>query len=70
MTAPLRPMAIAAAKPRVGLFVTEDGMHVLAMVREQRTSWLANRLEQLAPEERAAIHAALAPLDDVSMRDR
>jgi hypothetical protein len=40
------------------------------MVREQRTSWLAERLELLTPEDRAAIHAALAPLDDVSMRDR
>lgn len=55
---------------RVGLFVTDDGKQVLATVREQRTSWLAHRLEQLTPEGRAAIHAALAPLDDVSMHDR
>src|SRR5205823_6900960 len=43
---------------RVGLFVTDDGKQVLATVREQRTSWLAHRLDQLTPEARAAIHAA------------
>ena len=55
---------------RVGLFVTNDGEKVLETVRQQRTSWLAHRLEQLTPDGRAAVHAALAPLDDVSMHDR
>jgi DNA-binding MarR family transcriptional regulator len=55
---------------RVGLFVTPDGKQVLGAVREQRTSWLAHRLEQLTPEARAAVHAAIRPLDEVSMGDR
>jgi DNA-binding MarR family transcriptional regulator len=55
---------------RVGLFVTNDGVRVLESVREQRTAWLASRLEELAPEEFAAIRAALGPLDAVSMGDR
>jgi DNA-binding MarR family transcriptional regulator len=55
---------------RVGLFITDAGKQVLATVREQRTSWLADRLDRLTSEEREAIHAALAPLDRVSMGDR
>jgi DNA-binding MarR family transcriptional regulator len=59
-----------ADRRRVGLFVTSDGEQVLETVREQRTSWLAHRLEQLTPEQRARIQAALEALDDVSMGDR
>jgi DNA-binding MarR family transcriptional regulator len=55
---------------RVGLFLTTDGKRVLATVREQRTSWLADRLERLSPEKREIILAALGPLDEVSMGDR
>jgi DNA-binding MarR family transcriptional regulator len=55
---------------RVGLFLTLDGARVLESVREQRTAWLASRLEELSPRERAAIEAALEPLDRVSMGDR
>ena len=59
-----------ADRRRVGLFVTSDGEQVLETVREQRTSWLAHRLEQLTPEQRARIQEALQALDDVSMGDR
>jgi len=55
---------------RVGLHITNAGREVLASVREQRTSWLAGRLDELSPEERGAIRAALGPLDAVSMGDR
>jgi DNA-binding MarR family transcriptional regulator len=59
-----------ADRRRVGLYVTSDGEQVLETVRIQRTSWLAHRLEQLAPEQRALIHAAVAALDEVSAGDR
>jgi DNA-binding MarR family transcriptional regulator len=55
---------------RVGLFVTNEGVRVLESVREQRTAWLASRIEELSPEELAAIEAAVEPLDKVSMGDR
>jgi DNA-binding MarR family transcriptional regulator len=55
---------------RVGLFLTADGARVLESVREQRTAWLASRLEELTPEERQAVATALEPLDRVSMGDR
>ena len=46
------------------------GRQVLAIVREQRNSWLAARLEELSPEAREVLHAAVGPLDQVSMGDR
>jgi DNA-binding MarR family transcriptional regulator len=55
---------------RVGLFVTNDGVRVLESVREQRTAWLASRLDELTPEQRAIVQSALLPLDLVSMGDR
>ena len=55
---------------RVGLYLTGEGRRVLATVREQRTSWLASRIEELSPEEREAIRGALAALDHLSMGDR
>jgi DNA-binding MarR family transcriptional regulator len=59
-----------ADRRRVGLFVTPEGEQVLATVREQRTSWLAHRLDQLTAAERGLIRSALGSLDTVSMRDR
>jgi DNA-binding MarR family transcriptional regulator len=50
---------------RVGLTITPAGRRLLAAVRERRTVWLAERLELLAPSERAAIEAALRPLADL-----
>jgi DNA-binding MarR family transcriptional regulator len=55
---------------RVGLFLTNDGARVLESVREQRTAWLASRIDELTPDEFAAVEAAVAPLDHVSMGDR
>jgi DNA-binding MarR family transcriptional regulator len=47
---------------RVGITLTEDGSRLLKRVRAQRTTWLAERLKDLQPEELAAIEAALEPL--------
>jgi DNA-binding MarR family transcriptional regulator len=55
---------------RVGLFLTNEGASVLASVREQRTAWLASRVDELSFEEREAILAAIDALDHVSMGDR
>src|SRR5581483_6619844 len=47
---------------RVELRVTERGVAALRSVRSRRTAWLASRLEQLTPAERAAVDAAIEPL--------
>lgn len=47
---------------RVGLTITASGRRMLNAVRARRTVWLAERLERLAPRDRDAIEAALAPL--------
>jgi DNA-binding MarR family transcriptional regulator len=46
----------------VGLTLSEEGERVLGTARRQRTAWLAERLEQLSDEQRAAVEAAIAPL--------
>ena len=52
-----------ADKRRVGLKVSDKGHQVLRSVRSRRTIWLAERLKGLSPEERAAVDAAIAPLE-------
>lgn len=47
---------------RHGLSVTEEGERVLRSVKSRRTAWLAARLEQLPPDELAALDAAVEPL--------
>ncbi len=47
---------------RIGLEVTPKGLRVLEQVRKRRTAWLAERLELLDPEQRAAIDGAIEPL--------
>jgi DNA-binding MarR family transcriptional regulator len=47
---------------RVGLTITAAGRRKLAAVRARRTVWLTERLQALAPSERAAIEAAITPL--------
>lgn len=47
---------------RVGLELTEEGARLLKRVRARRTTWLADRLRGLEPEEVDAIEAALEPL--------
>ena len=48
---------------RVGLTLTEDGQRVLRRIRSRRTAWLAQRLGHLSADERAAVDAAIEPLD-------
>jgi len=47
---------------RVGLTLTAAGERLLRRVRERRTTWLAERLGVLEPDELAAIEAAVDPL--------
>ncbi|MBA2461806.1 MAG: MarR family transcriptional regulator [Actinobacteria bacterium] len=47
---------------RVGLTLTEAGARLLKRVRARRTTWLAERLRELEPDEVAAIEAAIEPL--------
>lgn len=47
---------------RVGLALTEEGVRLLRRVRARRTTWLAERLRELEPDEVAAIEAAIEPL--------
>ena len=53
----------ASDRRRIGLFLTDAGDKVLRSVRKRRTAWLVARLEQLQPEERERIEAALEPLE-------
>jgi DNA-binding MarR family transcriptional regulator len=52
----------AADRRRQGLRLSADGERVLRAVKRRRTAWLAARLEQLSPDELAAIDAAIGPL--------
>jgi DNA-binding MarR family transcriptional regulator len=47
---------------RVGLRLTEEGVRVMRNVRARRTTWLAERLRVLDPEELAAVDAAMPAL--------
>ena len=54
---------------RVGLALTEEGRRVLRRVRSRRTAWLATRLRGLAPDELAAVEAAVEPLAKLLRED-
>jgi DNA-binding MarR family transcriptional regulator len=47
---------------RQGLNLTDEGERVLRSVKSRRTAWLAARLEQLSPDELAAVDAAIEPM--------
>lgn len=47
---------------RVGLSITVEGEALLDQVRSRRTSWLAEGLQTLDPDDLAAIDAAITPL--------
>jgi DNA-binding MarR family transcriptional regulator len=47
---------------RVGLSLTPKGAKALEAIRRRRNDWLAARLAQLSPQERAALAAAAGPL--------
>ena len=48
---------------RVGLEITPRGDGVLRSVRKRRTSWLAERLKHLPPEQLELLEEAVAPLE-------
>ena len=50
---------------RVGLRVTREAERVLRSVKSRRTAWLAARLRDLSPGERAAVDAAIEPLQEL-----
>jgi DNA-binding MarR family transcriptional regulator len=50
---------------RVGLELTTAGDGLLRKIRAQRTTWLAERLAELAPEQIAAIEGAIEPLSSL-----
>jgi len=47
---------------RVGLRLTEEGARLLRRVRARRTTWLAERLRALEPDELATLEAAVPAL--------
>ena len=51
-----------ADRRRVGLTLTDEGARLLKRVRARRTSWLADRLRGLEPDELEAVEAAIGPL--------
>jgi DNA-binding MarR family transcriptional regulator len=53
----------ATDRRRIGLFLTDEGDKVLRSVRKRRTAWLVARLDQLEPEEREQVEAALEALE-------
>jgi DNA-binding MarR family transcriptional regulator len=47
---------------RVGLRLTDEGARVMRNIRARRTTWLAERLRVLDPEELAAVDAVMPAL--------
>jgi len=47
---------------RVGLALTDEGARLLRRVRARRTSWLAERLKELAPGELESVEQAVEAL--------
>ena len=52
----------AVDRRRVGLELTPKGERLIRSIRERRTAWLAERLEELEPDELRTIESAIAPL--------
>ena len=68
-TAGLVERTRASDRRRVGLSLTAEGARVLRSVRKKRTAWLAERLEHLPRDDRAAIEAAIGPLERLLEKD-
>ena len=51
---------------RVGLTLTPAGAKALDAVRRRRNDWLAKQLSNLTPEARAALAAAIGPLEQIA----
>ena len=47
---------------RVGLRLTDDGVKLMRRIRARRTTWLAERLRELEPEELERVEAAIPAL--------
>jgi DNA-binding MarR family transcriptional regulator len=55
---------------RVGLRITPAGDRLLRRLRARRTTWLAERLERLGPDDIAAVAAALPALQRLAGEPR
>jgi DNA-binding MarR family transcriptional regulator len=51
---------------QVVLTVTEEGRSLVVQARRRRDAWLAKRLKELTPEERAVLRAAAPVLEKLS----
>lgn len=56
----------ATDRRQVILTVTDDGRDVVERVRRRREAWLAQRLQELTPDERQALRAAAPILEKIS----
>ena len=56
----------ATDRRQVVLTVTPAGRSVVQLVRRRREAWLAQRLQELAPEERQILRAAAPILEKIS----
>jgi DNA-binding MarR family transcriptional regulator len=56
----------ATDRRQVVLTVTADGREVVQRVRRRREAWLAQRLQELTPEERDILRAARPILEKIS----
>jgi DNA-binding MarR family transcriptional regulator len=58
----LRRVRSASDRRRVGLELTGDGARLLRRIRARRTTWLAQRIRALEPDEAKALEDAVGPL--------
>ena len=56
----------ATDRRQVVLTVTPEGRDLVQRVRRRREAWLAQRLQELTPEERQALRAAAPILEKIS----
>jgi DNA-binding MarR family transcriptional regulator len=56
----------ATDRRQVVLTVTEEGRDVVQRVRRRREAWLAQRLQELTPDERQILRAAAPILEKIS----
>jgi DNA-binding MarR family transcriptional regulator len=56
----------ATDRRQVVLTVTEEGRELVSQARRRRDAWLAKRLKELSPEERAILRAAAPVLEKLS----
>ena len=56
----------ATDRRQVILTVTDDGRDLVQRVRRRREAWLAQRLQELTPDERQILHAAAPILEKLS----